>query len=223
MMKRLSTALLLLATLSLAWCEPALPANVKWIATYDAASGTMPNAQDWTYSGRNNLKPKFAEGMLIIDNDATGGYFSYTKPDSLDKLDGDLLITAKFYCLSDPDVGGSAFEGFFNFGVCVPAKEGGFGLMNVQAGTKRMYFNVKPLDIPEEAKERPMEMTAVWRRSDGTCFLWLNGKFLASRKLFISPNFKKNSFIWGDGAGGIDGMAAVQYLHFGTIPADSVK
>ncbi len=223
MMKRLSIALVLFAMMSLAWAEPALPTNVKWIAAYDAASGAMPATQDWTYSARNNIQPKFAEGMLIIDNDTSGGYFSYTKPDSLDKLDGDLLITARFYCLSDPDVGGSSFAGFFNFGICVPMKEGGFGLMNVQAGTKRMYCNVQETPVPEEAKERPMEITAVWRHSDGMCFFWLNGKFLVSRNLFTSPNFKKNSFIWGDGAGGIDGMAAIQYLRFGTIPADSVK
>ena len=223
MMKRLSIALVLFAALSLAWAEPALPTNITWFATYDAASGVMPNTKDWTYTGRNNIQPTLAEGMLIIDNDVTAGYFSYTKPDSLSSLAGDLVITAKFYCLSDPDVGESAFKGFFNFGICVPVKEGGFGLMNIQAGTKRMYCNVQPLPVPDEAKERPMEATAVWRRSDGMCFFWLNGKFLTSKPLFVSPNFKKSNFIWGDGAGGIDGMSAVQYFHVGTVPADSVQ
>ena len=223
MLKRLSAVLCLFVLLSMAWADPALPTNITWLATYDAASGVMPDAKNWTYTGRNNLQPQFAEGMLIIDNDTSAGYFSYTRPDSLNTLEGDLVITTKFYCLRDPDNGGGSFEGFCNFGVCVQAKEGGFGLMNIQAGTKRMYCNVQPLPVPDEAKERPMEFTAVWRRSDGMCFFWLNGKFLVSRPLFVSPNFKKNSFIWGDGAGGIDGMAAIQYFHVGTIPADSVQ
>lgn len=85
-------------------------------AHYNAASGTLPQAQGFTYSGDNGNPSPFISGGLLYENTTVGEQYWTTIDPSIDfsksvMLEGSLLINSSNFVPRIPD--GSSREGYY--------------------------------------------------------------------------------------------------------------
>jgi len=207
----------------------AIPANVTWLATYDATEEKSPSAAQWS-STYNPARVKVADGALQLDNSSLSGadaYQAYSLKDAaagrfLTDPDGDPVILARIACMEAPKPKeADEFPGFFQTGFYGTLGEGKFGISTMWSQNQVLLNFSQRVELPARLETGVFhEVVIRLHRSMGSAELWLDGTSLGLYPTTLSLN-KGSS--WGDGSGGVCGRLAVESIRYGLADVSDEK